>query len=172
MSSNSVTQQSGRAMRGVSLARTGRLVAILLGLVLVAAPRAVQAEPTVLDAASALRALETPTDDLIRMASEYADAVRDLKIARLNLETVQRLKPNAIITNLEVQIAALNMEAAQRKAQVLRVIVEKQLSAGEDRIEVIKQLEKLGAQTPTQRNYELIQAEATVKILRMILAMD
>ena len=61
-----------------------------------------------------------PTDDLIRLSTAYADALRDVKAARLSIDTVKTLRPSTVVTNLEVQIANLNLEAADRKLMVLR----------------------------------------------------
>ncbi len=138
-----------------------------------------QGQSMSLDGVVPLSALETPTDDLIRLATSYADAFRELKIARLNIETVNKLRPNAVVTNLEVQIASLNLEAAQRKVQILRAIIEKQLAAAEDKLEIIKYLETLGDPAagrgqngPNERSFIRAQDEATVRILKLILAMD
>jgi multidrug resistance efflux pump len=135
-----------------------------------------------LDSVVSLTALETPTDDLIRLATAYADALKEFKTAQLNLETIQKLRPNAVVTNLEVQIAQLNLEAAQNKMKVIRAIVEKQLAAAQDKLEIIKYLETLGngpagaaaanADVPANgRNYVRAQDEMTIQILKMILAM-
>jgi hypothetical protein len=134
-------------------------------------------DATALDQIIDLSGLDTTADDLVRISTTYADTLRDLKIAQLNLETVQRLKPSVVVTNLEVQIAHLNLEAAQRKLQILRMIVEKQLAAAEDKLEILKYLESLGtapaqgAAVPDRRSYARAQDEATVKILKAILAM-
>jgi hypothetical protein len=139
------------------------------------APAHAQVAP---DFLNQLDALDTPTDDLIRLGTEYPSALRDLKAAKLSIDTVQTLRPSAVVTNLEVQIATLNLEAAERKVQVLRAIVEKQLAAAENKLEMIKYLEKLGS-APAQdnaanggtRNFMRANDEATVRILRAILEM-
>ncbi len=176
MSSNFVKTVSGWVLQAVRVTNASRTLLLVGCMVLAGQAPAWAQTDAMLDASEALTALDTPTDDLIRLATEYSDAVRDLKISRLNLDTVQRLKPNAVITNLEVQIAALNCEAAQRKLQILRLIVEKQIAAAEDRIVVIHEIEKMtsgaGAAPAGQRNYELSQTETTLKILRLILAMN
>lgn len=172
MSSNFAKHVSRRVLHVVCSSIFVRTLALVACAFWITTP-SVWAQGETALASATLAALDTPTDDLIRLATEYADAVRDLKIARLNLDTVQRLPPNAVITNLEVRIAGLNCEAAQRKSQILRLIVEKQLAAAEDKVTVIHAIEKMGvAKTTPQPNYELVQTEATIKILRMILAMD
>jgi hypothetical protein len=152
------------------------LACLMLALVSsVPAPAHAQVAP---DFRDTLSALDTPTDDLIRLATEYPTALRDLKAAKLSIDTVQTLRPNAVVTNLEVQIATLNLEAAERKVQVLRAIVEKQLAAAENKLEVHKYLETLGG-PPVQdnaanggnRNFMRANDEATVRILRAILEM-
>ncbi|MCA9170095.1 MAG: hypothetical protein KDB23_20605 [Planctomycetales bacterium] len=173
MSSNIVKVVSGWVLQAVRCAAPVRTLLIVSCLVVAGQSTTWAQADAMLDASAALSSLDTPTDDLIRLATEYSDAIRDLKIARLNLDTVQRLAGNTTITNLEVQIAGLNCEAAQRKLQILRMIVDKQIAAAEDRIIVIHELEKLGASArANQRNYELSQTETTLKILRAILAMN
>lgn len=138
-----------------------------------AVPPASAQVPT--DALTQLSMLDTPTDDLIRIGTAYADALRELKVARLSIDTVQTLRPSAVVTNLEVQIAQLNLEAAERKLTILRAIVEKQLAAAENKLEIIGYLEKIG--TPlgngqgNDKNFMRVNDEATVAILRTILAM-
>ena len=119
--------------------------------------------------------LETPVDELMRLAVGYADAMREWKTAKLTADTLAVLRPNALITNLEVQIARVNVETAEAKVVVLRAICEKQLSAATIRLELVKRLENIGS--PAQADgaagpnrIRVMQAEATVAILRMILA--
>jgi hypothetical protein len=119
--------------------------------------------------------LETPVDELMRLATGYADAMREWKTAKLTADTLQVLRPNALITNLEVQIARVNVETAEAKVVVLRAICQKQLEAATSRLELIKRLESIGAQAPAeggvnQSRIRVMQAEATVAILKMILA--
>jgi hypothetical protein len=155
--------------------RLGRLASLALALLLLGnspAPAQVATEALV-----QLEMLDTPIDDLTRLATTYADALRDLKSARLSLETMQSLRPSAVITNLEVQIANVNLEAAQRKVEVLRSIVEKQLAAAENKLEIVSYLERLGSPLGNngqadggERNYIRANDEATVKILKTILS--
>lgn len=122
--------------------------------------------------------LDTPTDDLIRLGTTYADSLRDVKSARLSMETIHRMRGNAVVTPLEEQIARLNLEAAERKVQIVRMIVEKQLAAAENKLEILKYMESLpGAAADqagnggTERNFIRANDEATVRILKAILAM-
>ena len=48
------------------------------------------------DALVQLGMLDTPIDDLVRLGTSYADALRDLKAARLSIQTVQTLRPSAV----------------------------------------------------------------------------
>lgn len=122
--------------------------------------------------------LETPTDDLIRLSTTYTDALKELKVARLSIDTLQSLRPNAVVTNLEIQVANLNLEAADRKVKLLRAIVEKQLLAAQNKLEIIKYLEARFAapngddDNLNDRQYIRAQDEATVQILKMILEMQ
>ena len=125
----------------------------------------------------ALDELDTTTDDLVRLATAYSDAIRELKTAQMTVNTLQSLRPAAVITNLEVQIAQINVQSAESKVQVLKTIVEKQLSAAEAKLEIVKYLETMGQQVDGNANAlagqsrsRIAQAEATINILRMILA--
>lgn len=130
-------------------------------------------QTTPLEDALPLAELEVRADDLIRLSTASADAVRELKNARLTLETLATLRPNAVITNLEYQIACTNAETAQQKVRLLRAIAEKLLAAAEAKVEVLQRLESLGkagAGPPAARErVRLAQAEATVMILKMII---
>jgi hypothetical protein len=159
--------------------RLGLLVALTLTLPAFRS-NAVQAqvEPPTLANAMALDELETPTDDLIRLATSYADAVRELKTATMTVSTLQSLRPAAVITNLEVQIAQVNVQLAESKVRVLRMIVEKQLAAAEAKLEIVKYIEGMGQQAEANGNAiagqsrsRVAQAEATINILKAILAM-
>jgi hypothetical protein len=120
--------------------------------------------------------LETPTDDLIRLSTSYADAVRELKTARLTIDTLQTLRPSTLITSLEVQIAQVNVEAAEAKVRLLSAIAQKQLSAAEAKLDLLKRLEAMQKQNGNEatglgeNRLRIAQAEATIAILKMILA--
>jgi hypothetical protein len=120
--------------------------------------------------------LETTTDDLIRLATSYADAVRELKTYKITAETLQTLRPNAVISGLEVRIAQLNAQTAESKVLVLRMIVEKQLAAAQTKLEIVKRIDTIDARQgrdpegAAQGKLRIAQAEATVSILKMILS--
>ena len=130
------------------------------------------------DAVLQLDMLDTPTDDLVRLATTYTDALRDLKSARLSIETVQRLRPSAVVTNLEVQIAQVNLEAAERKLTILRMIAEKQLKAAQNKLAIVNYLEGLGsplgepAEPESRHDFVRLNDEATIEILKAILALN
>lgn len=120
--------------------------------------------------------LDTPTDDLVRLSTGYADALRDYKVAKLSIDTVRTLRPNVVVTNLEIQIAALNLEAAERKVNLLRLIVEKRLAAAENKLRIMKYLDTVGRpagvdEGPKEMAFLRTNDEATIEILRAILAM-
>ena len=118
---------------------------------------------------------EVRNDDLIRLSTAYVDALRDWKNAKLSLDTLTALRPNAVITNLELQIAMINAQTAEQKLGLLRAIAEKLLAAAEARLEILRRMEKLGEKTQapdaggTRNRVKITQAEATVKILKMML---
>ncbi len=159
-----------------NLRRPACLIACLLAVLIIDADCHAQADIEALPLLQ-LDMLDTPTDDLLRLAEAYPDALRDLKAAQLSIETVTRLRPSAVVTNLEVQIAKLNLEAAERKAAIIRMICEKQLRAAENKLAIVTYLENLGNPIGKQgdgedRNYVRVNDEATVRILKTILAMQ
>jgi len=91
---------------------------------------------------------------------------------------VQTLRPSAVVTNLEVQIARVNLEASEGKLRVLRAIAQKQLAAAESKLAIVRGLEELRSPLTQDENGQrrepssiLANDQATVDILKMILAM-
>jgi hypothetical protein len=117
--------------------------------------------------------LEIRTDDVIRLATSLADAVRELKTAEISVKTLQSLQPSAAITGLEMQIAQINVHASQQKVTILRAIAEAQLATAKAKLDFLRRIG--GAQngevqiTDAPSNPQIAQAEATVRILQMIL---
>jgi hypothetical protein len=150
-------------------------VAILLTAALVPAPRLAHGQITPLEDVVPIAELEIRTDDLVRVATSYADAVRELKTAELSVKTLQVLRPTANVTNLEMQIASINLKTAEQKVQILRAIAENLLMTAQAKLDFLKRMEAgdqapaPGATPPPQSNPRLAQAEATVRILQMIL---
>jgi hypothetical protein len=168
-----------RLAAGRSIVRrvTGPLAGLMLvALALVPSPLQAQVQT---EALVQLEMLDTTPDDLMRLATTYADALRDWKSAKLSIDTVQTLRPSAVVTNLEVQIARVNLEASEAKLRVLRAIVEKQLAAAENKVAILRKLEEGLNRTANgepagatrEQNYVLANDQATVDILKMILAM-
>jgi len=156
--------------------RASGLVALLaMACIGLAAPgRQANAQTVPLAEMVPLQELETVTDDLIRLATSYADALREYKTAKLTLDTLQNLRPNAVITGLEVRVAQVNAETAQAKLTVLRAIVDKQLAAAQTKLEIVKRIEAMdnqGGSGAPESKLRVSQAEATVAILKMIQAM-
>ena len=138
----------------------------------------VQAQVSPLADAVALDELDTTTGDLIRLATAYSEAMREVKTARMSVQTLQSLRPAAVITNLELQIAQVNVQVAESTLQVVRMIVEKQLAAAEAKLEIVRYLESIGEEVNGdatavlgQSRSRIAQAEATINILKTILAM-
>jgi hypothetical protein len=163
------------AVRVIMLRRRHHPFAALALLLASLAPTPVQAQVAT-DVLVQLEMLDTTPDDLMRLATTYADALRDWKSAKLSIDTVEALRPSAVVTNLEVQIAKVNMEASDAKLLILRAIVEKQLAAARNKLEIVRSLEKLetvlgNAENgqPAERNYIRANDEATIRILEMIL---
>jgi hypothetical protein len=120
-----------------------------------------------------LEQLEIQTNDLIELTTALADGVRELKTAELSMQTLQALQPSAAITGLEMQIAQINVQTAQHKVNILRAIAQSQLAIAQARLDFLR---RLGAgpngaaqATDSATNTRVSQAEATVRILQMIL---
>jgi hypothetical protein len=117
--------------------------------------------------------LEIRTDDVIRLATSLADAVRELKTAEISVKTLQSLQPSAAITGLEMQIAQINVQTSHQKVTILRAIAEAQLATAKAKLEFLRRIG--GAQngevqiTDAPTNPQIAQADATVRILQMIL---
>jgi len=118
---------------------------------------------------------EIRSDDLIRLTTSYSEAVLEYRTASLRYRTLQRLGPNANLTGLEIQLAELSVQTARNKLEVLQAIGEKLLALAESRAAFIRRLEREGDLPPAAGsgpNPRLMQVEADVNILRMILAMN
>jgi hypothetical protein len=129
-----------------------------------------------------LQDLEVRTTDLIRLVEAYSDGLRDLKVAQLNLEALTTLSASTVVSQLEIRIAKLNVQTAERKVTIFRVIAEKELAATQAKIGILEQMEKVGekadktekpvAAAPTSQNrVRIAQARAVANILQMILEM-
>jgi len=163
-------------LAGGARCRLGR--ALLLLAVLVQAPQWARGQITPLEDVVPLAGLEIRTDDLIRTATSYADAVRELKTAELSVKTLQALRPAANVTDLEMQIACINVRTAEQKVRILRTIAESLLATAQARRDFLRRMEAGGqapspeAAPPAQSNPRLAQAEAAVRILEMILKIE
>ena len=112
------------------------------------------------------------TTDLIRLATNCSDALGQLKIAKLKLNTLQTLSESAPITSLEIRIAEINVSMAEQKTAFLRKITEKELNAAKANLATLKKLwGVVGAEdaTATTPRPDIIRAEADIEILQMIL---
>lgn len=117
--------------------------------------------------------MEVRTDDVIRLATSLADAAGQLKTAQLSVNTLQSLQPSAAVTGLEMRIAQINVQTAQHKVTILRAIAESQLAAAKTRLDFFRRIggvqQGQAVATDAQSNPQVAQAEATVRILQMIL---
>jgi len=126
-----------------------------------------------------LQDFEVRTNDLIQIAGVYADGLRDLKVAQLNLEALTSMSASTVVSQLEMRIAKINVLTAERKVAIYRAIAEKELAASKAKLEVLEQMEKIGEKsektettTPaTQNRVRIAQARAIINILQMILDM-
>jgi hypothetical protein len=166
------TPATGRSSKN-ALWRLG--IAILMLAAILACPRISHGQVVPLEDVVPLEELDVRTDDLIRTATSYADAVREMKTAELSVHTLQVLRPNANVTNLEMQIANINLKTAEQKVKILRAIAENLLQTAQAKRDFLKRMEGSapaaapGATPAAQANPRLTRAEATVRILQMIL---
>jgi len=123
------------------------------------------------------------TNDLVRLATSYADAMGELKIATMRVETLTALRQSIVVTNMEIEVAKIQRQTAQNKILILRAIVEKELAAAKARLTMLKQLEAAAAKlapgetatvpAATRPAWRAIaDVEATIKVLEMILALE
>lgn len=119
---------------------------------------------------------DTPvrTTDLIRLTTSSADAIGELEIAELRLETLEGLRLSVAVANLEIRVAQVNVATAENKVRILRKIAEKEMSLAKAKLDRLRQLwkpdpsEEPGDAKPP---VEIVQAEATIDVLQMILDM-
>ena len=121
-----------------------------------------------------LEELDVRTNEMVQLATAYADTLRDLKIARLSIETLNALRGSTVVSQLEIQIAQINVRIAESKLSILRAIAEKQLAAAKAKLEILEQMERVGekaaADAPRSSNrIQIAQVQATIDILQMIL---
>jgi len=127
-------------------------------------------------------------NDLIRVATSYADAIRERKTAQLSVNTLKSLRPNANITDLELRIADVNLSTAESKVRILRAMAEKLLAIAQADLEMLERVEqarrdfmsrtersdKPTAETmaTSRTNSRYAQVMFKIEILRMILDME
>jgi hypothetical protein len=112
------------------------------------------------------------TSDLIRLATSSSEALGELKIAQLKLETLQALRATTAVSSLEIRAAEITVTTAEQKVGFLRKIAEAELAAAKADLETQKQLLKMIEQDPAADappRPRLVRAEANVAILQMIL---
>jgi hypothetical protein len=115
------------------------------------------------------------SDDLIRLSTSYAEAVQEFRTAELRLKTLRVLGGNSNVTGLEVQIAQIDLSVAESKLRILQAIGEKLLAIAVARGEFYRRLQQEGnlpVAPGGTTSPQLRQAEADLRILQMILAMN
>ena len=110
--------------------------------------------------------------DLISLANSYTDAVTNVKIASVEHARLQQLRKSAAVSEQEAEIAAIKLEAAQRKVDLLRSIALSALKTAEAELRVLADWQKTGQQVaglgPIQ--LQVRRAEGRLEILRQILS--
>jgi hypothetical protein len=112
------------------------------------------------------------TTDLIRLATNTSEALGELKIAQLKLQTLQSLSASTPITSLELKVAEINVATAEQKIGFLRKITEKELGAAKANLETLKKIWGMVSAedaTAAPPRPDIIRAEANIEILQMIL---
>ena len=172
-------QEASSAPRGLSPWRRVRLVTWISAVLLAAS---VLCSQSALGQIIPSDELEVRTTDLIRLAGSYADAVGELKVAKIRVATLTALSQTSLlVSRLEIDVAKINVQTAETKIAVLRAIAEKELAAAQAKLEMLRRLEKAAEKLSTdatdatatataQTKPMIAQAEATVRILQMILA--
>jgi hypothetical protein len=169
-----------RGLIGHSAYRCGFIVFFATSLILLGAGNCLAQQRTIpLADLVQMQDLDVQTRDLMQIAGVYADGLRDLKIAQLNLETLTSISAGTAVSQLEVKIAKINVLTAERKVAIYRAIAEKELAATQAKLEVLEQMEKSGEKgdktemvsPPAQNRVRIAQARAVVNILKMILDM-
>ena len=117
---------------------------------------------------------EIRSDDLIRLATSYGDAVLEYRTASLRLTTLRRIGSSVSLSGVEAQLAQVELQSAANKLQILHAIGEKLLAVAHSRAEFFRRLEREGelpaagaAPSPMVQ-----QAEADIRIIKMILALN
>jgi hypothetical protein len=123
------------------------------------------------DVAAGRPAAEGSQLDLVNLANSYTDAMANLKMASLHHARLQQLQKSAAVSSEEVEIAAIKLDAAQRKVDLLRSIAQSALRTSETELQVLHQLHKAGTQPsgvgPLQ--LEVPRVEGRLEILKRIL---
>jgi hypothetical protein len=105
--------------------------------------------------------------DLIGLANSYTDAVTNVKIASVEHARLQQLRKSAAVSEQEAEIAAIKLEAAQRKVDLLRSIAQTALKTAEAELRVLREWHKTGRQVAGAGPIELQvrRAEGRLEIL-------
>jgi len=105
--------------------------------------------------------------DLISLANSYTDAVTNVKIASVEHARLQQLRKSAAVSEQEAEIAAIKLEAAHRKVDLLRSIAQTALKTTEAELRVLREWHKTGRQVAGAGPIELQvrRAEGRLEIL-------
>jgi hypothetical protein len=108
----------------------------------------------------------TPETDLVRLATEYVDAIGDLRLARFDVQQLQRDArddgdgpPGAGLAKARVRL-----DTAGMKVRLLRGIVEAEHESARANLEQLRELAKRAAISPNQ----IPPAKSRVRILQLI----
>jgi beta-lactamase regulating signal transducer with metallopeptidase domain len=103
--------------------------------------------------------------DLINLANSYIEASGNRKLRQLQLQRVQKLIENKAASQEELEMAAVEMEMAERKTRLFRGMAEAALRAAEGEYKYAKELIDKGVAPNSAAN----DAESRMHVLRLIL---
>jgi len=103
--------------------------------------------------------------DLINLATSYSDALRDLQLAKARLKSALVLRGRAVVGIDQVEIESINVQASERKVDLLRAIIDGAQKDADAEVERVQRLYRQGLTAASQ----VIAAETKVRVLRLIL---
>ena len=103
--------------------------------------------------------------DLINLATSYSDALRDLQLAKARLKSALVLRGRAVVGIDQVEIESINVQASERKVDLLRAIIDGAQKDADAEVERVQRLYRQGLTSASQ----VIAAETKLRVLRLIL---
>jgi len=118
--------------------------------------------------------------DLVNLATTASDAAGALRIAEIHYQRLSRLAKSNVTTQSEVELAAVNLENAKRKLDLLREMAMVSLRAAETEyagtkaeLEHLKKLYETGTLSQSAMlasESQLASTQANLELLKLILS--